>query len=242
MDHLQEEDLIRVKELLQHTGEFIAYFELAETKMIEWREEIESQSSQLYQRSQIVHNEIASVHELLSQAGITRFRTLAQKALSQGEIQLQVMENTCKQFTEHFEEQQEKLSFLTHQCLLKIEEHTTKSTQDIASQLAKYDVHQFHRIAHESCDHVERAASNAVNKSQKLLHMFQMRSGLLGVFTTLISAFVIVLYLSGELPWDLHQKAVKERDVGKALLRIWPSLTLEEKTRILSNEGLPHGG
>ena len=242
MEHSQENDLVRIKELLRHTGEFIAYFELAETKMIEWREEMEQQASRLHQQSQRLQSELESVNDLLSQAGTARFRVIAEKALSQGEIQLQMMENSCNQFTENFQEQQEQLELLTAQCIVKIEQHSSHATQVISEQLAKYDAHQFHRIAYESCDHVERVANNAVNKSNKLLRMFQMRFGLFAIFTTILTAFVVVLYLSGELPWEMHHKAIKERHAGKVLLQAWPNLTFEEKTKILNDEGLAHGG
>lgn len=236
------DDLDRIKELLRHTGEFIAYFELAESKMIEWREEVAQQATRLNQHSQRLQNELTALEDLLSQAGTTRFRVIAEKALSQGEIQLQMLENSCSQFTENFQEQQEQLELLTAQCITKIEQHCAKATQVIANQLAKYDAHQFHRIANESCDHVERVASDAVSKSNKLLRMFEMRFGLFAVFTTIITAFVIVLYLNGEFPWEMHHKAVNERYAGKALLQAWPNLTLEEKTKILSDDTVRHGG
>jgi hypothetical protein len=242
MEHSQEKDLARVKELLRHTGEFIAYFELAETKMISWREEMEQQSTRLQQHSQRLQCEMASIHDLLSQAGTSRFRVIAEKALTQGEIQLQILETSCNQFTENFQEQQEQLELLTARCISKIEQHTSEATEVIATQLAKYDAHQFHRIANESCDHVERVANNAVSKSYKVLHMFQMRFGLFAVFSTVLTTFFIVLYLSGELPWEMHHKAVNERHAGKVLLQAWPKLTMEEKTRILNDEELQHGG
>lgn len=242
MEHPQQDDLVRVKELLRRTGEFIAYFELAETKMIEWREEMEQQSTRLNQHSQRLQSELTALEDLLSQAGTTRFRVIAEKALSQGEMQLQILENSCNQFTENFQEQQEQLELITAQCITRIEQHCAKATQAIATQLAKYDAHQFHRIANESCDHVERVANDAVSKSNKLLRMFEMRFGLFAVFTTILTAFVIVLYLNGELPWEMHHKAVNERHAGKALLQAWPNLTLEEKTKILNDDVVQHGG
>jgi hypothetical protein len=242
VEHFQDDDIARVKELLRHTGEFIAYFELAETKMIAWREEMEQQEARLTHHSQRLQNELASVHDLLSQAGTTRFRVIAEKALSQGETQLKILENSCNQFTENFQDQQEQLELLTQQCIIRIEQQSTKATQAIAEQLAKYDAQHFHRIANESCDHVERVAKDAVSKSNKLFQVFQMRFGLFAVFTTMVTTFVIVLYLSGELPWELHHKAVKERHAGKVLLQAWPNLTLEEKSKILNDEGTPHGG
>lgn len=241
MDHYQDDDIVRVKELLRHTGEFIAYFELAETKMMEWREEIEQQNVRILHFTQNLQNELASINELLSQAGTARFRVIAEKALAQGENNLHAFDRNCNLFTQNIQQHQEKIRHLTEQCIDKIEQHSSKATQTIATQLSKYDVHQFHRIASESCDHVERVANDAVNKSNKLLSMFQLRFGLFAVLTTILTAFVIVLYLSDELPWEMHHQAMNERQAGKVLLQAWPNLSQEEKEKILKDDGLKHG-
>ncbi|RUR20565.1 hypothetical protein ELY21_00305 [Legionella sp. km535] len=241
MEQYQDNDIVRVKELLRHTGEFIAYFELAETKMLEWREEIEQQNTKLLHCTQSLQNELATIIDLLSQAGVAQFKLTAEKALVQGEANLHILERNCNEFALKFQQHQNQLTTLTEQCIDKIEKNATKATQTIIAQLARYDVHQFHRIASESCDHVERVANDAVNKSNKLLNMFQLRFGLFAVFTTLLTAFVIVLYLSDELPWEMHRQAMNEREAGKVLLQAWPNLSQEEKEKILNDDGLRHG-
>ncbi|WP_298625167.1 hypothetical protein [uncultured Legionella sp.] len=241
MERYQDDDIVRVKELLRHTGEFIAYFELAETKMMEWREEIEQQNARILHSTKNIQNELASFNELLSQAGTTRFRMLAEKALEQGKDNLSTLDKKCHLFAESIHQHQEQLENLTEQCIERIEHHSAKVTQAIVGQLSKYDVHQFHRIASESCDHVERVAHDAVNKSNKLLNLFQLKLGLFAVLTTMLTAFVIVLYLSDELPWEMHHQAMNERQAGKVLLQAWPNLTQEEKEKILNDDGLKHG-
>lgn len=241
MEHYQEDDLVRVKELLRHTGEFIAYFELAETKMMEWRDEIEQQAARFQQLAQSLQNELTSIQNLISQSGATHFKMTAEKALAQGETHLYCLEKTCNQFTQICQQQQEKITNLTDHCIDKIEKHTSQSAQTIAVQLSKYDVHHFHRIASESCDHVEQVANDAINKSNKLLNMFQFRLGLFAVFITILTAFVIVVYLNDELPWEMHHQAMSERQAGKVLLQAWPILSQKEKEKILNKDGLQHG-
>lgn len=241
MEHYQEDDLVRVKELMGRTGEFIAYFELAETKMMEWRQEIEQQASCLKLHTQKLNDELAAVHTLLSQTGTAHFRMTAEKALAQGEANLKSMERSSTLFTESFQQQQEKLNILTDKSLEKMEQYTTQAIHSIATQLSKYDVQHFHRIATESCDHVERAANDAVAKSNKLLHIFQFRFNLFTVITTVITAFIIVLYLSDEFPWEMHHRAMNERQAGKVLLQAWPNLTQVEKTKILRYETSHNG-
>lgn len=239
--HSHDDDLNRIKELLRHTGEFIAYFELAETKMLDWRIEIEQQAARLGQQAHTLHNELSSVSELLSEAGTSRFRVLAEKALSQGEMHLHLLERKCEQLTLNVQQHQERLSSLTENCLEKIDKHVTQATQNIANQLSKYDVHQFNRIASESCDHVEQAAQDAIYKSHKLLNNFHWKSSFFAIVLTVLTTFIIVLYLSDELPWEIHEQAMNERQAGKVLLQAWPNLSQEEKTKILNDERFKNG-
>lgn len=231
-----QDDITRLKELLRHTGEFIAYFELAETKMIEWRQEIERQAHYLQTQMQTVQNELHSIHAVLAQIGIADFRITMEKAMGQNETNRHYLEQTCLQFNEHFKYQQEKLQQLTDECISRIEKKSADTAKAIHAQLSQYDGQQFHRIASESCDHVARAANNAVRKSSKLLSLVQFRFGLFAAFTTFVTAFVIVLYLSDELPWEMHHQAKNERQAGRVLLQAWPNLTKEEKSKILHNE------
>ncbi|MDP3269616.1 MAG: hypothetical protein Q8M40_11315 [Legionella sp.] len=229
MEHSQENDLARIHDLLSHTSEFIAYFELAETKMIEWRADI-------MQQTEVFKNEMLAINKILSAAGTTNFRQITERALNQGEKNLELLERNSNQFMHSIQNQQEHLRQLTEKCIRNIEQHSAHASSLIAAQLAKYDVHQFHRIATESCDHVERVANDAVSKSNKFLSMFQLRLGLFAVLTTILTSFVIVLYLSDELPWEMHHQAMNERQAGKVLLNAWPKLTQEEKAKILKDD------
>lgn len=97
----RDEDLVKIKELLRHTGEFIAYFELAETKMIEWRENIEQQAKhhqhKVDEQLKTLQNELDSLQEILTQAGLARFRLSAEKILEQGEKHLESLNKSGQQ-------------------------------------------------------------------------------------------------------------------------------------------------
>lgn len=240
MEVYEDDDLIRMKELLRRTGEFIAYFELAETKMIQWRQELEQRASQLQQYSQLLEKELVSAHDLLSQTGISNFSNVAEKVLAQGETNLKNIEQSCNQFAQNVQQQQEQLKILTDQSIEKIEQHNTLAMQNITTQLSKYDVHHFHRIANESCDHVEHVANETIVKSNKLLQMLHLRSALFAVIISVIASFIISLYLSDESPWEMHNHALNERQAGKLLLQAWPNLTQLEKSKILNHEPVQH--
>ncbi len=235
MNALSHDDLSRLNNLLTRTGDFIAYFEVAEHKMMEWRHDIESQVSQLHGLSQEVEKKFSALDHLLSETGVSAFRDTAVKALSQGEAHLDTMEKHYAEFTNHLQQQQDELKNMTKRCIDHLEQHTNDALAQVSTQLSKYDAQHFHRIASESCDHVEKVAHNAVNKSNRLLKLFQFRFGIVTVMTSILTAFIIVLYLSDEAPWEMHQQALNEREAGKLLLQAWPNLSHTEKSKILNH-------
>lgn len=240
MEHVQDQDLTKIRELLRHAGEFIAYFELAETKMAEWRQDIEIQAQIQQQRAQQqlqqLHNELEALQEVLTQAGLARLRISAEQALKQGETHMALLQKTCQQLLKDSNHQQTELEKMVQQSLIRIEQHASLAITKIDSQLVEYDVQHFRRITNESCEHVEKAAQDAVIKSSHLLKTVQWRSAAFALLTTILTAFAIGLYVSNEMPWEIHQHAMNEREAGKALIKAWPTLSQQEKAKILSHE------
>lgn len=209
MEPPQDDDIIRIKQLLHHTGEFIAYFERVDMSLMEWRAEIEQHSYLLQEYAKNLQNQLAYTQNLLSQSGVAQSEATTQQL-------------------------QEKIEIMTQNGLEKIDYYMIKATEAIATQLSRYDVHEFHRIASESCDYVAETANDAMAKSKKLLKRFHLKNTVLALFATIITAFIIALYLSGEFPWEMHDHAVNERYAGKMLLQAWPKLSQEEKNKILT--------
>ncbi len=241
MEHKDLQDLAQIKELLRHTSEFIAYFEVAESKMLEWRGQLDEQRTYIKQQQEQLNKELLSINNSISEAGLTRFHSSAKDILAQGDTYLKALEKNTALLMAQGTQQQEQLGYFSQQCIEKIEQQTTKAVQSISNELKHYDVAQFHRIANESCVHVERIAHATVSKSKKLLSLFQLRHSLFALFTTILTAFIVALYLSDELPWEMHHKAVNERQAGKVLLDAWPNLSSEVKATILGNDRYNEG-
>lgn len=223
MDHLEDQDVIRLKELLRRTGEFIAYFEFAETKMVEWRQDIEQQASlheqQFQQKLHALRTELSTVEEIFTQAGLARFRMVAETAL--------------QQVVKHISNHQREITTVGETVVEQIAAHANEALALLSAKLAEFDAQNFQKIAHHSCDQVEKSAQNAINKSSKILRLFHWRSAALVFLATVISAFAIGLYLNNEYPWEIHQHVINERDAGKMLMNAWPKLTDQEKVKIL---------
>jgi len=165
MERINEQELTRLKELMHQTGEFIAYFELVDTKMMEWCQNIEYQAS------------------------------VQQKLLQQMKLH------------------QQEIVQLSLQAISKIE---TQSTHAITN--------------------LEQSGQNTIVKSAHSLSRYQWYLIVLPLLTTLLTTFALGLYMSNEYPWEVHQRALNERDAGVALLNAWPQLSQQEKTKILSSK------
>lgn len=229
-----------MNELAQQHVEFIAYFELAESKMSEWQQAMDLQAVSLLALSERWQNELNQAHKLFTQTGIEQLQELISKTVHQSSNQLAQLQQIHTQFTQHCARHQEQLKAQTLHSIELIDKHCKQSVLDISSHLAKFDANQFHRIASESCDHVERVARDAVYKSNKLLNSVQLRFGFVATLITLLTAFIVVFYLSDELPWEMHHQAMEERQAGKVLLQAWPNLNQAEKNKILNPAVVQH--
>ncbi len=237
MEQIHEKDLIKIKELLRHTGEFIAYFELVESKMITWRQDIELQAQTQEKKTtsqlQALHNELEALQDVLTQAGLARLRLRCEEALQQGEAHLAALQKTGHQLLTDMASQQTAFQQMITEKILILESHTDQAIAKIHGQLASYDVDHFRRVASDSCEQVEKMSSNAIQKSAGLLRNFQWRSIALAFSTTILATFILGMYLSNEMPWEIHQQAKNEREAGRTLLQAWPLLSQQEQNKIL---------
>lgn len=237
MEQIHEKDLIKIKELLRHTGEFIAYFELVESKMITWRQDIELQAQTQEKKTasqlQVLHEEMEALQDVLTQAGLARLRLRCEEALQQGEAHLTALQNTGQQLLADMTDQQNKFRQMITESITMLETHTDQAIAKIHNQLAAYDPEHFQRVANNSYEQVEKVSSNAIQKSAGLLRNFQWRSMALAFSTTIVATFVLGMYLSNEMPWEIHQQAKNEREAGRTLLKAWPLLSQQEQNKIL---------
>lgn len=242
MEHLNAQEVARLKELLRRTGEFIAYFELADSKMMEWRQSIEQnvnmQRELFHQQLNALQQELSALQDVLTQAGLMHFRQAADTALEQGRQHLQQMQKTEQAVLQHHSDYQAQLTQLCEEARQHIMQYTNGALDKIDQKLAQYDSQQFHRLTINSCEQVEKSAQDAIFKSSKLLRKFHWRTLALTILVSLITAFAMGLYISDEYPWEIHQHAMSERNAGKLLMNSWSKLTHQERAKILGAQTL----
>lgn len=242
MEQLDAQEVARLKELLRRTGEFIAYFELADSKMMAWRQSIEqnmnTQRELFHQQLSALQQELSTLQNLLTQAGLMHFRQAADTALEQGRQHLQHMQKTEQAVLQHHSDYQAQLAQLCEESRQYIMQYTSTALDKISHKLAQYDSQQFHRLTIDSCEQVEKSAQDAILTSSKLLRKFHWRTLALTILVSMITAFAMGLYISDEYPWEIHQHAMSERNAGKLLMNSWARLTHDERDKILSTQAL----
>lgn len=219
---LQSDELERIKSLLKHTGEFIAYFELADSKMVHWREEIEhevhQQHHRIEQQIQQVQHAINQLDEALTQAGIARLRLGLEQALHEGKNHLQEIQRAGSAF-----QTQSKL---------------------ILNRLQEQSEHHLLALRHDIQNYTDQFKNNQTDLQAPILEdpshkqakpsVYSWFNAAVSIACSVLSAIGLALYINGELPWESHKHAQAERKAGKILLRAWPVLTQDERERIVN--------
>jgi len=177
--------------------------------------------------------QITAFEELLTQAGVARFRVQLDAMLEDNNKQIQNLQSVCETLETRFSEERQIHADFVSNATRTLEEHCEKAIKKINTQLAQYDADHFRRTASDSCEQVEKVAQNAIGKSNKALKTLQWRQVGLAIVASVITAFTIGLYVSDEWPWELHQQAMNERDAGKLLMKVWPQLSTEDKHKII---------
>lgn len=242
MDTQLEKDINRIKDFVKHSAEFIAYFELADTKMQDWHAKIEADIYEQEQRHEAqisaIEAQVTAFEELLTQAGVARFRVQLDAMLEENNQQIQNLHSVCETLEARFnEEQQRHMEFISN-ATRSLDAYCESAIMKINTQLAQYDADHFRRTANDSCDQVEKVAQKAIAHSNKALKTLQWRQLGLAIVASVLTAFTIGLYVSDEWPWELHQQAMNERDAGKLLIKVWPQLSTEDKHKIIGYD--PH--
>lgn len=239
MKHTDSKETKKLSALLERTEAVMADFTKLEHHLKEWRQEMSAQTALYKEQMNEIKTEIDRMQTIISEAGLECFQTAAEETLSQSDTYINGLKHTEEQLLRQIHDHRAELTRMIQHAMTRI---TQKTAQAIAlfdekfeKKLSNFDAKQFNQIAHESCQHVEKSANAVIGQGRKLLKHFEWRSVTLTLATSLATALVLGLYTNAEYPWEMHQKAINERDAGRVLLEAWPSLTHLEKNKILHN-------
>lgn len=220
-------------DLEEQVGELIAAYEIAMDRLAQREKalEIQFQSSDKFLNEQMekITNLMSDLGEIITEAGAARWRLSAQDALRLGDLQL----STVKKLSE------ETKNLLTESCL-RFERTSQSTIKNVQEAVSMFKVDEFKAYTEQCCEEVRKNSSAAVQKINEIFSWFQWKNMALVLGLSIIAAVVIGLYIDDEWPWELHDKVVKERAAGQALMNAWPHLS-EVDHQYLENKLLQAG-
>ncbi len=220
---------------MKNQNEFITLFEIAETKMTEWRHEITQQASSQQEQLNDFKTELDRMQNVISEAGLECFRTMAEETISRSDDYLHGLKDIEQQLLRQIHDHRAELTRLTQHAMTRITQKASQATNILNEKLSQQDAIQLNQLAHHSFEKRKASTSAPMKQLEKTpVNTIKWQSITLTLVTSLVTALVFGLYTTDELPWEMHQQATSERGAGKVLINAWPSLTHHEKNKILN--------
>lgn len=241
---ITSQEIEKLKQLLQKNGSFIAQFEIGQEKILRLQQQMNqysaNQQQQIEDQLNAVKQHTDALHELMTETGAARFRLVAEHNLQIGEQHLQQISHLCLKQQKQFEQQQKKLDELAEQHLNEIKQLELRVAQRIQNFLEQLNITEMRELADNARNSIENYAIDSVQQSKKLLRKFHWKNFLLILSLVVLNTLAMGLYISDEMPWEIHQHAVQERKAGQTLLNAWPTLEDETKHKILAHSTKAH--
>ena len=237
MEHIDAKHLTLLNTVLNRTEAFIDFFDRTETKMNAWRYEISQQASSQQMQLNDLKAELDRIENILLQTGIDPFRIAAEDAVPQNDAYLDSLKKTEEQLLRQIHGHRAELTRITQHAITQISHTTMQAAAVIEEKLSEHFPPSAPHITplpqQGALKDIIQPADESIQQKTSASTGGEWRSVRLTLVTTLLTALIFGMYTSGEYPWEMHQQASSERGAGKVLLNAWPSLTQDEKMKIL---------
>jgi len=205
-----------VKQLMQEMANFVAMYEVFEEKLIAREmviaEKLHASGTAFAQQLASVNELLNNFQEVMSETGAARWRLAAETAAKDGRTHINELQQASTKIAAALQEGCERFQQTAQQTSHEL---VTAATQATPMGEFKQTIHTI----------IERIA--------ELIRWFHWKNFAMILALTLLVVLLTGLYDNDEWPWELHNKAVKERTAGKALIAAWPHLTPQEQQAIL---------
>lgn len=234
-----EDEVEKVKEILRRMGDFIAYFEVAEEKMNEWQRNMELV---MEKHHVLVNDHLIEIREsteelrnIMTEAGAARWRIAAEAALQQGKDHLRAMDNLGNEYVKSLHASNQEFAEMAKKSFERLDRASSYTIKNISEAISSFRIGEFQRLTDHTCEVVEEASTNAINRLNRLIGWFQWKNIGLAFVITLFVSLTMGLYLTDEMPWEAHSKVAMERHAGEALMKAWPTLSENERRHIIQH-------
>jgi hypothetical protein len=230
----------KLRETLRRIGEFIANFEIA---MSEWKHDIETT---IYSNQNIVNTQLQHIQDVVSkfeklskdfadEVSIAQFRIAVKSALEQGKEHVRALENLTRIHSASLEVNNQEFQNLAKKSFDRLDRASAYTIKNISEAISSFRITDFQRLAEQSCEIVEEVSTDAITRLKKALRRLHWKNIGLTVAITIFATFTICLYLEDEMPWEIHKQVVAQRRAGQAIINAWPTLSEEERQRIVEH-------
>ena len=228
-----DSDTEQLRALVQRMGEFVALFEVAETKLRERESSLEQHmqdhEATMAKSMEQINYRISELEGVMTEAGVARWRLAAEDSLKEGKAHLQEIKQTLDSFQKGSKE-----------VCGRLDRATAYTVKGISEAINAFRPSDFRQLTENACVEVEHTAASAIKSIARVTRWFYWKKLMMVFSFALVVAVVTGLYLTAEWPWEIHDNVIKERLAGKAVLQSWPQLIPQDKQLIEKNsrEGL----
>lgn len=218
----QDEEWLKMREVVHKIAEFVALFESAEEKLIERENSLEKklQLSQEYVDDQIIKMKVilADFQEIMTEAGAARWRQSALK----NEEYLEKIRLATDEFIRCSDE-----------CFKRLNKATEYTVKGLSKTLHSFRMDDFQIAANTSIELVRSACQKSIKKINEVIRWFHWRNIALVFSITIVATMVTGLYMNDEWPWESHQQVMQQRQLALAVEAAWPHLSAVDQQEIL---------
>ena len=228
-----------LREMVKRMAEFIAYFEIAESRTQEWQrttlENIETHQTIIRAQLMEIRETVSDFESLMTEAGVARWRLSAENALQQGRDHVKALETASQQHLEKLSQHHELYETLAKKSFDRLDRASAYTIKNISDAVSTFRLTDFQKLAEQSIEVVEATSTQAISDLHKTGRRFHWKNSLLAAGIAMFATITIGLYLNDEFPWEAHQHVVTERHYGAALMNAWPALTENERQKIIQH-------
>lgn len=234
-----DNETAKFREALKRMGEYIAYLEVAEQKMVSWQNNIDDkiQQHEHWLSSQIndIHQTIGELQGVMTEAGVARWRIAAEANLKQGNEHLIAIKSATENHLAALNKNNEDFSKRVNKSFERLDRASAYMIKNISEAIGSFRINDFQQYTEQSCQVIEHTARGVIYHLKRMLKWFHLKNVGMALGISLLVSLAMSIYISGKMPWENHKEAAAQRSAGEALINAWPSLPDTEKDIILRN-------
>lgn len=219
---------LALDELPVQITEFISSAKAAQQSLVLRQKLLEDKlaSSELFVDSEInkIQGVVAHFQNILKDAGAQEWRTAAEAVHKEG-----------RQHVQTFQSNLGDVKKIVKDSCTHLDNASSQLVKGLSKTLGNLRTTELEQLAEDTAQEVKLLASAATKQMAELGRWFYWKNLMFVMFLSLVVVLITGLFIDDEWPWESHKTAVKERVAGQALLEVWPTLSLNDQQRILSN-------